>query len=167
MGLARSLQPWAILLIYCNNQLKKYMTPLLALVRGALSIPLLMSVSEAFSVPFYTLIKLCYTKALEWSSLVPRPKVKSSSLEITNLTFHHKLSPSSRGSSWPRDWTTSGAPDLQVDSLLMIHWASLGKCLELVYSFSHLEAFWEMWTQLISALSLFLAEHPQLYLIVT
>ena len=41
------------------------MTPLLALVRGALSIPLLMSVSEAFSVPFYTLIKLCYTKALE------------------------------------------------------------------------------------------------------
>ena len=27
--------------------------------------------SEAFSVPFYTLIKLCYTKALEWSSLGP------------------------------------------------------------------------------------------------
>ena len=37
---------------------------LLRLARGALSVPLLMSMSEAFSVPFYTLIKLCYTKAL-------------------------------------------------------------------------------------------------------
>ena len=53
---------------------------------GALSVPLLMSMSEAFAVPYNTLIKLCYTKALEWSSLVPGPKVKSSSLEITNLT---------------------------------------------------------------------------------
>ena len=39
----------------------------------------------AFSVPFYTLIKLCYTKVLEWSSLAPGPEVKSSS-EITNPT---------------------------------------------------------------------------------
>ena len=31
-------------------------------------------------------MKLCYTKALEWSSLVPGPEVKSSSLEIMNLT---------------------------------------------------------------------------------
>ena len=45
-----------------------------------------MSMSEVFFVPFLTLIKLCYTKALEWSSLVPGPKAKSSSLEITNLT---------------------------------------------------------------------------------
>ena len=52
---------------------------------GPLPVPLLMSMSEAFSVPFYTLIKLCYTKALDWSSLVPGPEVKSSS-EITNLT---------------------------------------------------------------------------------
>ena len=37
--------------------------------------------SEAFSVPIYTLMKLYYTKA-EWSSLVPGPEVKSS-LEIT------------------------------------------------------------------------------------
>ena len=29
------------------------------------TVPLLMSMSEAFSVPFYTLIKLCCTKALE------------------------------------------------------------------------------------------------------
>ena len=40
--------------------------------------------SEAFSVPFYTLIKLCYTKALEGSILFPGPKAKSF-LEITNL----------------------------------------------------------------------------------
>ena len=31
--------------------------------------------SEAFSVPFLTLIKLCYTKALEWASLVPKLKI--------------------------------------------------------------------------------------------
>ena len=43
---------------------KVYKT-LIRLVRGALSIPLLMSVSEASSVPFLPLIKLCYTKALE------------------------------------------------------------------------------------------------------
>ena len=50
--------------------------------RLALSVPLPMSVSEAFSVPFYTLIKLCYTKALEWSRLVHGSEVKSSSSEI-------------------------------------------------------------------------------------
>ena len=54
-----------ILLIYCSNQFKKYITPLLKLTRGALSNPLLMLMSESFSVPFHTLIKLCYTKALE------------------------------------------------------------------------------------------------------
>ena len=36
--------------------------------------------------PFLTLIKLCYTKALEWSNLVPSPQSKSSS-EIKNLTL--------------------------------------------------------------------------------
>ena len=46
-----------------------------------------MTMSEAFSVPFYALIKLCYTKALEWSSLVPGPEVKSSSSEIMNPTL--------------------------------------------------------------------------------
>ena len=55
MGLVRPLLPWAILLIYCYNQLKKYIAPLLRLVSGALSVPLLMS------VPFHTLIKFCYT----------------------------------------------------------------------------------------------------------
>ena len=55
-------------------------------MRGTLSVPLLMSVSERFSVPFLTLVKPCYAKALEWSSLVPGPKAKSSS-EITNPTL--------------------------------------------------------------------------------
>ena len=42
---------------------------------------------RSFLCPFYTLIKHCYTKALERSSLVPGPKAKSSSSEITNLTL--------------------------------------------------------------------------------
>ena len=84
VGLIKWLQSWDILLIYCNNQLKKYITPLLRLAREH-SLSPFWSQSEAFSVPFYTLIKLCYTKAFEWSSLVPGPKAKSSS-EITNPT---------------------------------------------------------------------------------
>ena len=58
---------------------------LIRLVGEALSLPFLMSMSEASSVPFFTLIKLCYTKALERSSLVPGRKAKSSS-EIMNPT---------------------------------------------------------------------------------
>ena len=87
VGLGRSLQPWVILLIYCNNQLKKYIAPLQRLVRGHSLMS--MSMSEAFSVPFHALIKLCYTKALKWSSLVPGPEAKSS-LEIMNLTLSSK-----------------------------------------------------------------------------
>ena len=64
----------------------RYMALLLRLASGAFFIPLLMSVSEAFSVSFHTLLKLWYTKALEWLSLVPGPEAKSSSLEITNPT---------------------------------------------------------------------------------
>ena len=46
-----------------------------------------------FLCHFFTLIKLCYTKALEWSRLVPGPKAKSV-LEITNptsftISYHH------------------------------------------------------------------------------
>ena len=51
-----------------------------------------MSMSEDFSVLFYTLVKLCYTKALEWSSPVPGPKVKSSSEIMNPNTVHCKLS---------------------------------------------------------------------------
>jgi len=45
--------------------LKKVYKALIRLAREAFSVPLLMSMSEAFSVAFLTLIKLCYTKALE------------------------------------------------------------------------------------------------------
>ena len=85
MGLVRPLQPWDILLIYCNNQLKKCITPLLGLAKVH-SLSPFWCLSEAFSVPFYTLIKLCYTKALEWSSLVPGPEATSSP-DITNPTL--------------------------------------------------------------------------------
>ena len=85
VSLVRSLQPWDIPLIYCNNLLENYITLLLTLARGALSVPLLMSMSEALFVPFYTLIKVCYTKALKQSRLVPGPEAKSS-LKIMNPT---------------------------------------------------------------------------------
>ena len=39
------------------------------------------------SVPFDILIKLCFTKALEWSSLVPGPEAKSSSsVQFSSVT---------------------------------------------------------------------------------
>ena len=46
--------------------LEKVYKALIRLARGTFSdVALLMSMSEAFSVPFLTLIKLCHTKALE------------------------------------------------------------------------------------------------------
>ena len=46
--------------------LVKVYKALIRLVCGGLSPPpLLMAMSDTFSVPFQTLIKLCYTKALE------------------------------------------------------------------------------------------------------
>ena len=53
VDLVRPLQPSDSLLIYCNSQLKKHTVPLLRLVRGVLFVPLLMSVSEAFSVLYH------------------------------------------------------------------------------------------------------------------
>ena len=47
-----------------------------------------MSMLETFSVPLLTLINLCYTKALEWSSLVPGSEAKSSP-EITKSNIVH------------------------------------------------------------------------------
>ena len=41
---------------------------------------------QKLSLTFYTLIKLCYTKALKWLRLVPGPEAKSSSSEFTNPT---------------------------------------------------------------------------------
>ena len=68
-----------------NNSFLTEMKPLAKTSAGALSVPLLMSMSESFSVAFHTVIKLSYTKGLEWPSPVPGPEAKSSS-EITNLT---------------------------------------------------------------------------------
>ena len=84
-GLVRSLQPWDIILIYFNNELKKYITPLLTLARGH-SPPPSDVYLRSILCPFFTLIKLCYAKALERSSLVPGPKAKSYSSEITDPT---------------------------------------------------------------------------------
>ena len=47
--------------LYC----KRYKAPLERLSGTGHSVPFLMSMSEVFPVPFYTLIKLCYTKVLE------------------------------------------------------------------------------------------------------
>ena len=47
--------------LYC----KRYKAPLQRLSETGHSVPFLMSMSEVFPVPFYTLIKLCYTKVLQ------------------------------------------------------------------------------------------------------
>ena len=72
-------------LSYLINSFLTYIKQLAKTSKGTLSIILLMSLSEASSVPFH-FNKLCYTKALEGSSLIPGPKVKYLSSEITNLT---------------------------------------------------------------------------------
>ena len=87
VDLVRLLQPWDILLIYCNNQLKKYVTPLLRLPRRGTLHPPSDVYIRSFLYPLFTLIKLCYTKALEWSSLVPGPKAKSSSKIMDPTSF--------------------------------------------------------------------------------
>ena len=74
MGLVNLLQPWDILSIYCNNQLKQYITPLLTLASRALSIPLMRSLSEAIFVLFHILMKIWHARLLSnqaWS-LVPK-----------------------------------------------------------------------------------------------
>ena len=86
VGLIKPWQPWDIILIYCNNQLKKYITPFCKTNEGGTLYPSSEVYVRSFLCPFFTLIKLCYTKALEWSSLVPGPEAKSSFLEIMNPT---------------------------------------------------------------------------------
>jgi len=65
----------------CKNLFRKFIILLLRLARGALYIPFLIYMSEAFYVPIYTLIKLLYK-----SSCVikpgPGPEAKSSSTEM-------------------------------------------------------------------------------------
>ena len=83
-GVARSrtqLSDWTEL----NNQLKKYITPFSKTSEGGTLHPSSVYV-RSILCSFFTLIKLCYAKALEWSRLVPGPEAKSSSY-ITNPTL--------------------------------------------------------------------------------
>ena len=57
--MVKFLQPWDILLIYCNNQLENHITSLLRLASGVLSIPLMLC--QKLSLTLFTLIELCYT----------------------------------------------------------------------------------------------------------
>ena len=103
MGLVRSLQSWDILLIYCNNQVKKYIAPLLRLASRALSTHF-WCLCQKLSLSLFTLIKLLPHKSPEWSSLVSGPEAKSS--EIMNPTpFHHKLA--TRSLIFPILWFSS------------------------------------------------------------
>ena len=81
VGLERSLQPSDILLIYCDNHLKKYITPSSKTSEvDSFCLPSnIISMSETFSAPFHTLIKLCYKKLLSdqaWS-VVPKLNLES------------------------------------------------------------------------------------------
>ena len=89
MTLVRPLQPWDILLIYCNNQLRKYIAPLLRLAgggRGGTLFTPFWCLCQNLSLSLFTVIKLLPHKNPEWSSLVADPEAKSS-LEIANPTL--------------------------------------------------------------------------------
>ena len=55
----RSLQPWDILLIYCNNQLKKYVIPFPKTSEGGILCPPTDVYVRSF-LSFFTLIKLLH-----------------------------------------------------------------------------------------------------------
>ena len=86
VGLVRSLQPWEILLIYCNKQFKKYIAPFLRLASGALSAPF-WCLCQELSLSLFTVVKFLPHKSPEWSSLVSDLEAKSSSSDIMNLTL--------------------------------------------------------------------------------
>ena len=72
MGLVRLLQPWDFLLIDYNNQLKKYITPLLRLVRGqslfsfwCLCQKLSLSLFILFFLPFHHIL-FSFKKNFNW-----------------------------------------------------------------------------------------------------
>ena len=110
---------------------------------------------KLFSVLFYTLIKLCYTKALEWSSLVPGPEAKSS-LEIMNPTL---ITLNSQGSCHPQTVRVlvlfqsglnsigeSGHPCLPSDFIgnasIFHHWGNDNVCCGfVVYGFYYVEVW--------------------------
>ena len=96
-------------------------------MRGAFSVSLLMSMSEVFSV---TLIKLCYTKALEWSSLVPVPEAKSSSETMNptpfTISYHLGSCPASSGEDKNiKSSTLSAFPVYMFSASCVNEWHSL------------------------------------------
>ena len=82
MGLVRSLEPWGVLLTYCNNQLRKYIALLLRLGHS----PPVWCLCQKLSLSLFTVNKLLPHRSPEWSSLVSGPKAKSSSSDIMNPT---------------------------------------------------------------------------------
>ena len=84
VDLVKFPQPWNILLIYCDNYFKKYIATLLKTKKWGTLHPLLISMSEAFSIHFHYIKKLLPQKSLDWSSLISGSKGKSSSLKIRN-----------------------------------------------------------------------------------
>ena len=84
VGLVTSLQPPDILLIHCNNYLKKVFNSIANTSKGVLFLPPSDVYVRSFLYLFYTLIKLYYTKALsdqassltpDWILLLQRPRI--------------------------------------------------------------------------------------------
>ena len=94
MGLVRPLQPWDILLTYCNNQLRKYIALLLRLAReGILHPP-----SDVYVRSFLCPISYFNKTLLHQSSWVIKPGLWSQSYiyffgDHESDIVHHKLSP--------------------------------------------------------------------------
>ena len=95
VGLVTFLQSWDSLLIYCNNQFKKYIASLPKTSEECTLCPPFDVYVRSFLCLFSILIKICYSKVLKWSSPVRGPKAKSSYSEIKNPKsniIHCKLS---------------------------------------------------------------------------
>ena len=116
MGLVRSLQLWDILLIYCNNRFKKYITPFLTVGGGTLCSPSDVYV-RSFLCPFSYLNKTLLHKSSWVINLVPGSKAKSSS-EITNLkaikfTISYQMATHFTVIAWRITWTEEEPGGLQ------------------------------------------------------
>ena len=93
MGLVRALQPWEILLTYYNNQLRKYIAPLLQLARGGILHP----PSDVYVRSFLCLTSYFNKTLLHKSSWVIKPGSWSQSYifffrDHESDVVHHKLS---------------------------------------------------------------------------
>ena len=88
LGSQRVRHDWVTELNWTDYLILKVYNSLANTSRWGTLYPLLISMSEAFSDPFHTLvIKLCYPKALEWSSFLIN-LLRRSRID----TVHHKLS---------------------------------------------------------------------------